>query len=103
MDMTQEKKLVEGYAEIEQDENGEITVHFAPGCFDDFEGTQEELDEAIKQITEMFQNGDLESMQEEAVDIEDLAKTNPELANRLIEKLVILDDEPLSAPKRSLQ
>lgn len=97
------KKLIEGFANIEEDENGNIKVVFDPGCFDDFEGTQEELDETIKQITEMFQNGDLETMQEEAVDIEDLAKTNPELANRLLEKLVILDDDLLTAPKRSLQ
>jgi|FreactcultuFSWF8_1027224.scaffolds.fasta_scaffold07785_2 hypothetical protein len=97
------KKLIEGFANIEEDENGNIKVVFDPGCFDDFEGTQEELDETIKQITEMFQNGDLETMQEEAVDIEDLAKTNPELANRLLEKLIILDDDLLTAPKRSLQ
>jgi hypothetical protein len=97
------KKLIEGFANIEEDENGNIKVFFDPGCFDDFEGTQEELDETIKQITEMFQNGDLETMQEEAVDIEDLAKTNPELANRLLEKLIILDDDLLTAPKRSLQ
>jgi hypothetical protein len=97
------KKLIEGFANIEEDENGNIKVVFDPGCFDDFEGTQEELDETIKQITEMFQDGDLETMQEEAVDIEDLAKTNPELANRLLEKLIILDDDLLTAPKRSLQ
>ena len=97
------KKLIEGFANIEEDENGNIKVVFDPGCFDDFEGTQEELDETIKQITEMFQNGDLETMQEEAVDIEDLDKTNPELANRLLEKLIILDDDLLTAPKRSLQ
>ena len=27
-----------------------IEVVFAPGCFDDFEGTQEELDELVAEI-----------------------------------------------------
>jgi hypothetical protein len=31
---------------------------FAPGCFDDFDGTQEELDVLIKEIEDAFVNGD---------------------------------------------
>lgn len=30
---------------------------FAPGCFDSFEGTQEELDALMKEIEEGFVNG----------------------------------------------
>lgn len=30
---------------------------FAPGCFDNFEGTQEELDDLMKEIEEGFVNG----------------------------------------------
>ena len=30
---------------------------FAPGCFDNFEGTQEELDELIKEIEQGFSDG----------------------------------------------
>jgi len=30
---------------------------FAPGCFDNFEGTQEELDALMKEIEEGFVNG----------------------------------------------
>lgn len=30
---------------------------FAPGCFDSFEGTQEELDSLVKEIEEGFMNG----------------------------------------------
>lgn len=37
----------------------EIKVVFAPGCFDDFEGTQEELDELIAQIQQMAKDGTL--------------------------------------------
>lgn len=39
------------------DEKKPLEVVFAPGCFDEFEGTQEELDEMIAEITEMFRNG----------------------------------------------
>jgi hypothetical protein len=31
-----------------------IKITFEPGCFDTFEGTQEELDELVAEITEMF-------------------------------------------------
>ena len=36
------------------DEKKPLKVEFAPGCFDNFEGSQEELDEFIKEITTMF-------------------------------------------------
>ncbi len=35
-----------------------IKVTFAPGSFDNFEGTQEELDELVAQIHQLFQNPD---------------------------------------------
>lgn len=42
---------------------------FAEGCFDEFEGTQEELDELIADIKRMFESGELmedsESVSEE--------------------------------------
>lgn len=34
----------------------EIKIEFAPGAFDSFEGTQEELDALQKEIMDMFQN-----------------------------------------------
>ena len=37
----------------------EIKVEFAPGCFDDFVGTQEELDEIIEEINRMAKTGEL--------------------------------------------
>jgi hypothetical protein len=37
----------------------QLKIEFAPGCFDDFEGTQEELDELIKEITRMAESGEL--------------------------------------------
>lgn len=37
----------------------EIKVEFAPGCFDDFNGTQEELDSLVEEINRMAQTGEL--------------------------------------------
>ena len=41
---------------------------FMPGCFDGFEGTQEELDELTAEIQRMFETGELF---EQAVLVED--------------------------------
>lgn len=38
------------------EEPKKIKVTFAPGSFDNFEGTQEELDKFIAEITELFQD-----------------------------------------------
>jgi hypothetical protein len=46
-------------------------IEFAPGCFDHFEGTQEELDELVSEIQRMFESGELEENAHQ-VDIEDL-------------------------------
>lgn len=35
------------------------TIEFAPGCFDEFEGTQEELEELILQLMNLADNGEL--------------------------------------------
>jgi len=35
------------------------TVEFAPGCFDNFEGTQEELQNLIAEIHRMVETGEL--------------------------------------------
>ena len=45
-----------------------IKVEFAPGCFDNFEGTQEELDELVAEIITMAENGQL---QEQAQPLDD--------------------------------
>lgn len=37
-----------------KDKNKPVEIEFAPGCFDDFEGSQEELDELVQQIQNMF-------------------------------------------------
>lgn len=67
------------------DEKKPLVVTFAPGCFEHFDGTQEELDELIKTIQEMAENGTLAEQSvplDEALDLmsdEDLQ----ELADQL--------------------
>lgn len=46
-------------------------IEFAPGCFDSFEGTQEELDELVKEIHRMFESGELEENAHQ-IELEDL-------------------------------
>lgn len=41
------------------EEKKPLKVEFAPGAFDNFDGTQEELDEMIAEITRMAETGEL--------------------------------------------
>ena len=65
-----------------------IEIIFAPGCFDNFEGTQEELDQMIQQIKDMAESGELFE-QSTPVDLDDLMdQTNPleieEIVNEML-------------------
>ena len=42
-----------------ENSNNKIKIEFAPGCFDNFEGTQEELEELIAEISRMAESGEL--------------------------------------------
>jgi len=57
--MTEEKKLVK--------------VEFAPGCFDNFDGTQEELDDLVAEITRLVESGELmdEALEVDLDELED--------------------------------
>jgi hypothetical protein len=46
-----------------------LKITFAPGCFDNFEGTQEELDDLMKTIQDMFDSGEA---QLKAIPVEDI-------------------------------
>ena len=79
------------------DEKKPLTLEFAPGCFDNFEGTQEELDELMAEIQRMFESGEMEANAVE-VDIETLLEQDPEYAEALMRSL---SDNPQD--KRTLQ
>jgi hypothetical protein len=76
MKMTEEKK---------------IKVEFAPGAFDSFEGTQEELDELIAEIQRMVESGELME-KGRAIDFDELMEEDPEYAEKILKSLD--DDRP---------
>lgn len=74
-------------------ENKKPEIVFMPGCFDDFEGTQEELDEMVAEIQRLVESGE----------IVDISAILDDLSDEEIEDLLTeLDDED-SVPKRTLQ
>jgi len=69
-----------------------ITIEFAPGAFDSFDGTQEELDAFQKEVMEMFANLTPEELEARSTQvdveyIEDLMTDDPEAAEQLIRAL----------------
>jgi len=87
-------KKIEGLVDIEEGDDGKLKLEFAPGCFDQFEGTQEELDEMVAEIQRMFESGEMESNTRE-VDIEDLFEEDPEVAEKILAALIrVGTDEP---------
>lgn len=77
-------------------EEKKLKLEFAPGAFDDFDGTQEELDELIAEIIRMVDTGEILD-QSNAVDIDDLIEEDPELAQKLMSAFSNID------PSRHLQ
>lgn len=74
----------------------ELKVQFAPGAFDYFDGTQEELDELLAEIQEMFANKTPEEIAEMSRPMteEDFDDLPDEIKQQLM-----FDNEP----KRTLQ
>jgi hypothetical protein len=64
-------------------------VKFLPGCFDHFEGTQEELDQIMAEILRMAESGELEHLGQ-AVDLESLTEQEQDLLAR-VEQMENLD------------
>jgi hypothetical protein len=68
-------------------EDKKLELVFAPGCFDSFEGTQEELDELVQEIQRMFDSGEFME-KSEPVNLD-------ELDDEILEALVSeIDMEP---------
>ena len=74
-------------------DNKPMKITFAPGCFDNFEGTQEELDDLMKTIQDMFDSGEA---QLKAIPVEDILDEFSE--EELAEMFDQLPDE-YSTPK----
>jgi len=76
------------------EEKKPLTIEFAPGAFDDFEGSQEELEEMIAEITKMAHSGELFE-QSRQIDLEELLTEEPEWAEKLINSLAGEDKRTL--------
>ncbi len=64
-----------------------IKINFAPGCFDNFEGTQEELDELVAQITQLAESGELLE-RSRPLDLDELAQEEgDEIADLLFDQI----------------
>lgn len=70
-------------------------IEFAPGCFDDFEGTQEELDQLIQHITNLAESGELDTLGQE-LDDDTWDELTEEEQLRIAQALSGLDDRKLN-------
>lgn len=84
------------FEELQPEDFSKLKIEFAPGCFDDFDGTQEELEEFIAEITRMFQTGEVQEMAR-SVDLDELIEEDPEYAEKIIRSL------STDRPARNLQ
>jgi hypothetical protein len=83
------------FEELGEDEFKNLKIEFAPGCFDNFEGTQEELDELVNSIKDMFASGEAQK-KARPIDFDDINDEDLEL----LEKFIQMDDD---SDKRNLQ
>ena len=74
------------------EKDGPMKLVFAPGCFDGFEGSQEELDAMQSEIMELFTSGEFLA-NSTPVDMEALMEDDPELAAMLMERLGDIENE----------
>lgn len=76
------------------DNDKELKVTFAPGCFDNFEGSQEELDALMAEIMAMAKDG---SILEQAtqLDYDNLSPDEQAIIDSIIEA-----DPSLDLPKK---
>lgn len=75
------------------EEKKPFKIEFAPGCFDNFEGTQEELDEFMAALEKKLTSMTAEELKAEAREIdeeylEELFETDPEAAEKLVNILL---------------
>lgn len=73
-----------------------VHITFAPGAFDNFEGTQEELDALIAEVQRLAESGELEEMSVELDDWDELDDEDREIIDRALEDMA-------SSQRRNLQ
>lgn len=73
------------FEELTPEQMKDLKIEFAPGCFDSFEGTQEELDELVAQIKEMFASGEAQKLAR-PINFDELDEEDLEMLERLSEQ-----------------
>ena len=68
-------------------------IVFAPGCFDSFEGTQEELDELVAEIQRLAESGELFD-RSQPVDLDSLTDDQLEILEHVMEEIESDDEVP---------
>lgn len=72
-----------------------MEIKFVKGAFSNFDGTQEELDNLIKEITDLAESGQLLEQAVE-IDLDDVEENDPELYKMLMkayDDMIIGDDQ----------
>ena len=78
------------------EQNKPMKIEFAPGCFDHFEGTQEELDQLQKEILDMFTNMTSEELEASGTIVTaDNFDELPESVQKQIARVFLEDDDEL--------
>lgn len=80
-------------------EKKKMEIIFAPGCFDNFDGTQEELDNLMAEIHQMFESGEFIE-KSRPLSEETLEQMGDEELAQLASALGFVEDEEI--PKRKL-
>ena len=91
--MTNEKKL----EDLTPEETKELKIEFAPGCFDNFDGTQEELDSLIADIKNMITSGAIHENSTQ-LNEDDFDELPDEVKEQIARTFLEVDD----VPKRTL-
>lgn len=85
--MTKKKLEDKTVEELTPEDFPKLKIEFAPGAFDQFEGTQEELDSLMTEITRMIHSGEMFE-NSNAVDIDELLESDNSEDHRIAEKLI---------------
>ena len=75
--------------------NKKPKIEFAPGAFDSFDGTQEELAELVSEIQNMFSNMSSEELAAKSrpVSLDDLEELDEETQQQILSALDDLDND----------
>lgn len=84
--MTDNNEFPTDPRDLTEEQRKKIKIEFAPGCFDNFEGTQEELDELLAEIRGMIESGELFT-EARHLDMNELMEEDPEFAMHLMERI----------------